>query len=234
MNVWGWGAGPVPGGESPPVKPAKCSTGRGVRADYAARTVPSALHVEEKGGRTAALDQTLALLRDLASLLAVLAADRERQRAKAALRDFLAALEAVTEGALFEAAKRFLDLREGLRFHLNQRELDVVLNIRFGRLSRVEHPVSRAVGALAADVPNLVLHRTHDLAAALFQNPPQFRVPFPLHLPARRFIDAHDESAPSVSAGPPVIVASLYAMDLPAKNSVNLHQMLCRPEAPAP
>ena len=100
----------------------------------------------------------LALLRDFARLFAVLAADRERQRAQPALGDFLAALEAVAERALFETAERLLDLVERLRLHLDEGELDIVLNVRLGALGRVEHALGRAVGALRAHVADLFLH----------------------------------------------------------------------------
>ena len=61
------------------------------------------LHVEEQRRCAAPRRQlALALLGVLARFLAVLAADRERQRAQALLGDFLAALEAVAVVALLE------------------------------------------------------------------------------------------------------------------------------------
>src|SRR5437588_8799088 len=61
-------------------------------------------HIHEQTGCAAAGGElTLAPLGDFASLLAVLAADREGQRAQTLLGDFLAALEAVAVGVLLEA-----------------------------------------------------------------------------------------------------------------------------------
>ena len=124
-------------------------------------------------------DDALALLGDLARLFAILAADRERQGPQAALGDLFAALEAVAEGVLLETAQRLLDLVERLGLHLDQRELDVVLDVRLGGLGRVEHAVRRVVRALAPDVPNLALHRAHDLAPALLEDVLQLRVTVP-------------------------------------------------------
>src|SRR5262245_21643353 len=72
----------------------------------AAYPIPgSALHVDEQRCRTPALrHQAVALELHLASLLAVLAANREGQRPQSLLVDLVAALEAVAVGALFEPA----------------------------------------------------------------------------------------------------------------------------------
>ena len=119
------------------------------QSSVAGRQSGLALHVDEQRRRATALrHQTLALLRDLACLLAILAADGERQRAQTTLGDLLAALEAVPEGPFLEASESLLDLVERLRLHLDQGELDVVLDIRFGGFRGVEHPVRRTVRAL--------------------------------------------------------------------------------------
>src|SRR3990170_4704155 len=78
--------------------------------------------VEEEGGRAATLSEhALPPLGHLARLLAVLAADRERQRPEAALRDLLAALEAVPVAALFQTRQGLVDLLERLGLHLDER-----------------------------------------------------------------------------------------------------------------
>src|SRR5215211_511374 len=122
------GAGPAAGGCRPPVGPAKCSMPPPPRlppsrAEARERSGDLALHVEEEGGGAAALQQALALLGDFPGLFTVLAADGERERAKTLLGDFLAALEAVAEGAFIQPPERFLDLGERFGLHLDQREL---------------------------------------------------------------------------------------------------------------
>src|SRR5688500_8536299 len=144
------------------------------------------LNVEEQRRCAATLLQhTLALLHVLARLLAVLAADRERQRPQAPLRDLLAALEAVAERPFLEAVKRLFDLVQRLRLHLDERELDIVLNIGFRALGGVEDTLIRIVRSLGADVADLALDLVHDLAAPLLEDPLEFGVPIPVHLSAR-------------------------------------------------
>ena len=77
-----------------------------------------------------------------------------------------------------------------------QCELDVVLDVGFGGLCRVEHAVRRAVGALAPHVANLVVNLTDDLASTLLENPLELRIAIAIHLAARRFMNAHISSAP--------------------------------------
>ena len=126
---------------------------------------------------------TLALLGDLARLFAVLAADRERQRPQPLLGDFLAALEAVAVVALLEPRERVVDLVERLRLHLDERELDVFLDVGFGALDRVEHLVQLAApGALFADVAHLALDLGLNLATALVEHLLQFGIASPRHL----------------------------------------------------
>ena len=92
------------------------------------------LQVVEEAGRSAALRQrALALRRDFARLFAVLAADRERQRPQARLGDFVAALEAQAVTAVFEPCERLVDLVERFRLHLDERQLDVFLDVDLGR-----------------------------------------------------------------------------------------------------
>jgi hypothetical protein len=88
------------------------------------------LHVEEERRSTAAAGElTLALLGDLASLLAVLAAYSERERPQPLFSNFFAAFEAVAVIALLETRQRIVDLVEGLGLHLNQGKLDFVMDV---------------------------------------------------------------------------------------------------------
>jgi hypothetical protein len=87
-------------------------------------------HVEEESRRPTALrHDALALLGRFPRLFAVLAANRERQRPQARLGDLVAALEAIAVGALVEAAQSRIDLVERLGLHLDERELDVLLDV---------------------------------------------------------------------------------------------------------
>src|SRR4029079_9166140 len=143
----------------------------------------SSLHVDKEGRRTAPLShQAVALLLDLARLLAVLAAHRERQRAQALLADFLAALEAVAVGALFQAAQRLVDLVERLGLHLDERELDLVLDVQLGRFRGVEHALDGTAGAFRAHAAHPPLHLAVDLAAAFLEDALQFVVPIGVHV----------------------------------------------------
>src|SRR5579862_6039938 len=99
---------------------------------------PACLHIQEQRGGSAALRELpLPLLGGFASRLAVLAPDRERQSAQALLRNFLPALETVSVVTMLEPRQRVVDLGEGLRLHLDQRELDVFLDVGLGALDRV-------------------------------------------------------------------------------------------------
>src|SRR3954468_2995968 len=143
----------------------------------------SALHVdEERRGAAALRHQALALLLDLAGLLAVLAADRERKRPQAPLGNFFTAFEAVPVGALFQTVERFLDLAQRLRLHLDQGELDFVLNIRFGAFRGVQDTLDGAARALRSDIAHTLLDLAHHLAAALLENLPQLGVTIAVHL----------------------------------------------------
>src|SRR5262245_27650755 len=82
-----------------------------------------ALELVEPAGHPAPRRNALALLGVLARLLAVLAADRERQGPQALLGDLLAALEAVAVGPVLEPRERLVDLVQRLGLHLDEREL---------------------------------------------------------------------------------------------------------------
>src|SRR6195256_5615377 len=102
------------------------------------------LHVEEEGARSAARQLTLALLRVLPRLLAILATNREWQRAETLFGDLLAAVEAVAVVALLQTRQRVGDLVERFGFHLYQGELDIFLDVGLGALDRVQHFVELA------------------------------------------------------------------------------------------
>ena len=135
----------------------------------------------------------------LARLLAVLAADREGQRPEPLLGDLFAALEAVAVVALFEPRQRVVDLVQRLRLHLDQRELDVVLDVGFRALDRVEHLVQLAApGALGAHVAHLTLHFGLDFTTTVFEHPLQFGITGPVRCcPVPAFIVASHDAAPS-------------------------------------
>src|SRR4029450_3334515 len=170
----------------------------------------------------------LALLGNLAGLLAVLAADGERQGAQPALRDFLTALEAVPEGAFLQPAEGLFDLRERFRLHLDEGELDVILDVRLGRLGRVAHAVGWAGGPLGTDRADLLVHGAHDLAAAFLEDVLELRIPIPIHLTSWRIIDAH--MIPFLSLRPTRVIKSQAVMQwfCQPRNPVSLHQ-ICSP-----
>ena len=74
-------------------------------------------------GTAARRHLALTLLGHFCALPRSLATDRERQRTKALLGNFLTALEAVAVIALLEAHQRVVDLCSGSRLHLDEREL---------------------------------------------------------------------------------------------------------------
>src|SRR5450759_5491019 len=161
----------------------------GKRADY---PIPSALHVDEERRRAAALcHQAITLLFDLARFLAVLAADREGQRAEPALADFLAALEAVPVGRLFEPPEGLVDLAERFGLHLDEREFDLILNVHLGALRGVQDALDGAPRAFGAHVAHPALHFAHNLAPALFEDLLQLVVAPAFHVLFGRLLTAH-------------------------------------------
>jgi DnaK suppressor protein len=92
------------------------------------------------------------------------------------LRDLVAALEAVPVGSLFEARERFVDFVQRFRLHLDERELDIFLDIDFRRFTRVED-LMVLIGTLGANVTDLALNFVHDLALALDEHPLQIVIP---------------------------------------------------------
>src|SRR4051812_13917707 len=118
------------------------------------------LHVEEERARSAScLQLSLPLFGVLPRFFAVLATDREGQRPQSLLRNLLAAVEAVAVGALLEANECVVDLVQRFRFHLNEGELQVFLDVGFGAFNRVEHLIELAApGAFLAYAAHLTLH----------------------------------------------------------------------------
>src|SRR5207237_5996925 len=113
--------------------------GTGSATGGAQNRTPWLLQIEEERCRSApGVQLTLTLLDGFLGLFAVLTADGERQRPQALLGDFVAALEAIAVGALLQAGQRIVDFAERFRLHLNERALDVFLNIGFGAFDGVE------------------------------------------------------------------------------------------------
>src|SRR5262252_4726555 len=119
---------------------------------------PGVLHVEEQRGRAAPRRLTLTPFGVFPRFLALLAANREGQRAQTLLCDFFSAIEAVAVVALFEPHERIVDLVERLRLHLDERQLDVFLDIGLRAFDGVEHVAQLADFAGRADIAHLALH----------------------------------------------------------------------------
>src|SRR5204863_3665387 len=110
-------------------------------------------------------------------LLAVLAADSERQRTKALLSDFLAALEAVAVVVLLQPRQRIVDLVERLGLHLDESELDVILDVGLGALDRVEDFVLLAAPrAFGPNIAHLAFDLGLDFAPTLLEHSLQLAV----------------------------------------------------------
>src|SRR5438105_12327518 len=142
------------------------------------------LHVEEQRGRAAARGHlALALLGVLLRFLAVLAADRERQRAETLLRNLLAAVVTIPVVALLEAGERVVDLVQRLGLHLHERELEILLDVGLGALDRVEHLIQLASpGALFAHAAHFALDLGLDLATPFGQHLFELAITRPRHL----------------------------------------------------
>ena len=72
--------------------------------------------------------------------------------------------------------KRIVDLGERLGLHLNQRKLDVFLNIGLGAFARVQDFVHLAPRISFALIPDAALHFAQDLLAALLEHPLQIGI----------------------------------------------------------
>ncbi len=103
--------------------------------------------------------------------------------------------------------ERLLDLVQRLRLHLDERELDVVLDVGLGALHRVQHTLVRVVRPFGSHVADLLLDLLHDLAAALLEDALEFRISIPVHLTAGRLMNAHMN--PSFPDDPQIFAGSL-------------------------
>ena len=112
----------------------------------------------------------LALQLDLPDGLAIRAAHCEGQRPQTTAGYLLPALVAVAERPFVEPLQRLGDLVQGLCLHLQQGELDIVLDVGFGILGVVPDIVQRRRGTLRPHVPHLVLNLADDLEASRLQN----------------------------------------------------------------
>src|SRR5580765_1631164 len=135
-------------------------------------------HVHEKRGPTAArLPDALALGSHFTGLFTVLASHREGQRAQPRLADLLAALEAVAVEAFLQPAQRLVDLVERLGLHLDQGELDVLLDGGLAALAGVEHLVHLGLVGLGADTADLALHFAEDFTPTVLEDLLEVLVP---------------------------------------------------------
>src|SRR3954453_13313458 len=88
------------------------------------------LHIKkERGGAATRRHLTFTLLSHFPRLFTVLAADGEGKRTETLFRDFFSTLEAVAVVALFQADQRVVDLVQRFRLHLDEGELDIVLDV---------------------------------------------------------------------------------------------------------
>jgi hypothetical protein len=74
----------------------------------------------------------------LTSFFAVLATNREGKGSQAPFSDLVAALETDAVRVFVEPSQSDVDLVQRFRLHLDQRELDVFLNVDLGTLALVE------------------------------------------------------------------------------------------------
>ena len=117
----------------------------------------------------------LTLLGRLTSFFAILATHREGKGSQAPFGDLVAALETVAVGVFVEPSQCHVDLVQRFRFHLDQRELDLFLDVDLGALALVEHLA--LLGDVGPRVANLALNFVHQLAAAVLEHLPQFVIP---------------------------------------------------------
>jgi len=91
------------------------------------------------GARTAtpSLRHALTPIGRLTSFFTIPAPHCERKCAEARFGDLVAALEALTVGAIIETAERQVDLVQCFRFQLEQRELDLILDVDLGAFAFV-------------------------------------------------------------------------------------------------
>jgi hypothetical protein len=112
-------------------------------------------------------------LRLFATLLARLAADGEGQRAETPFGDLTLAVAAGSVHARVQAPQGFINLSHRLRAHLQQRELETMLDICVG-VFEVVADLTRSVGTtVAKPALDVILHG----ASPVTQHLPQVRLP---------------------------------------------------------
>src|SRR5688572_9208702 len=82
--------------------------------------------------------------------------------------DPVAAVETVAVGTVLDSAERRVDLVQRFCFHLDQRELNLFLDVDLGDLALVEHVV--LLGIVAPRVAHLALNFAQQLATAGLQD----------------------------------------------------------------
>src|SRR6185436_20607462 len=78
--------------------------------------------------------------------------------------------EAVAVGALGMARERLFDLVQRLGLHLDERKLDVILDVSLGRFGRIEDALALAIRTFRPHVPDLLLDFAQDFPSALLEN----------------------------------------------------------------
>src|SRR4029453_16323290 len=133
---------------------------------------------------------SLTLFGDFLGLLAVLAADGERQSTESLFGDFLAALEAISVVAVLEARQRVFYLVERLGLHLNERQLDVFLDVGFRALDGVEDlGLLAAPRSLGPDIAHLALDLCPQFRPALYKHLLELGIARPSHLRSVGLLD---------------------------------------------
>src|SRR5258708_5242685 len=162
---------------------------------------PGSLHIEkERRRRTPRSHVALALLGKLLGLLAVLAANCERKSPQPLFGNFIATLEAVAVAALFEPLQRVVDLVERFRLHLDERELDVFLDVVLRALAGVEHFGELVDFTRCANVAHLALNLGLQLPPASFEHLLELVIPglaYGRRYRCRLLMSPHD-AAPSL------------------------------------
>src|SRR5678815_6073600 len=109
------------------------------------------------------------LLRKLTLFFAPLAAHRKGQRSEPSFRNLASAGKAGAVLAGLEPDQRFADPRQGLCSHLDQRNLDVTMDVRI-RLVDVIADLMALIGSPSTDA---ILHVVQQLTPAFDQDLPQ-------------------------------------------------------------
>lgn len=113
----------------------------------------------------------------LARLLAVQAANREWQGLQAGGGNLVTTLGAAAVATGIQARERGVNLSEGFELHLDERKLEVLLNIDVRYLAIVERPDVVGGSSLFANRAELLAHDRLDLALSFDEHALQFLVP---------------------------------------------------------